>query len=513
MTSRRSSSHHSAALSLTFVGLLAFSLYLHYVMVQYADDDAYIHMRIARNLWEVGLPYFNKGEVVMASTSSLWVILIAPFATLLESQPLGVALLNAFILVGATLVWALFYLQTAHPRHAREICIAAIAVFFTLAPSSIGLMETPLALLLVGWGLLGIARGSVMGVPLLCASMFARPECAVFAVCGVVWKMARKQPWSAREIVVSGAVLASLSWFQFHFFGELYPHTARAKEIVYSLTGSEFVRLLFIGSYGGWVAKIVVPPVILGAVVMAVVLTLRQKRVSFETLVREARSSPFLVILFPAVVILAVYSVKRVLIFPWYAPLYLVPLHLALVRDSFRATGRIRLLAITLIIPCFATALCVVVGSRNFAYMPFFESGARARKLRHLGEWLALEHANAKVAAPEIGALGFSFPGPIEDTVGLASPGALRFHPLKVPSQRPTGYHGGVPAAFIEESRPDIVIGLDVLMTDFSNSPVASRYEIRRVSPVLEEDRARLGTAKVFGADALIIAIRKGDRS
>ena len=155
-------------------------------------------------------------------------------------------------------------------------------------------------------------------------------------------------------------------------------------------------------------------------------------------------------------------------------------------------------------------ALCVVVGSRNFAYLPFFESGARARKLRHLGEWLALEHASAKVAAPEIGALGFSFPGNIEDTVGLASPGALRFHPLTVPSQRPTGYHGGVPAALIEQSRPDIVVGLDVFMTDFINAPVSSRYEIRKVPPVLEEDRARLGPAKVFGADSLIIAIRKG---
>ena len=513
MTSRRSSSHHSVSLSLTFVGLLAFSLYLHYVMVPYADDDAYIHMRIASNLWHTGLPYFNKGEVVMASTSPVWVLLIAPFATLWELQPFGVALLNAFMLVGAALVWSLLYAHLTHPRHTREVSVAAIVVFFTLLPSSIGLMESPLALLLVGWGLLGIARGTVIGVPLLCASMFARPECVVFAICGVVWKIARNRPWNAREIMASVAVLVSLSWFQFHFFGGLYPHTARAKDLVYSLTGSEFIRLLFIGSYGGWIAKAVVPPVVFAVAVMAVVLTLRQKRISFETLLREARSSSLLVILFPAVVILAVYSVRRVLIFPWYAPLYLVPLHLALVRDAFHVRGRARLLAVTLLIPWFAMALCIVVGSWNFAYLPFFESGARARKLRHLGEWLALEHQSATVAAPEIGALGFPFPGPIEDTVGLASPGALRFHPLKVPSQRPTGYHGGVPAALIEERSPDIVIGLDVFMTDFMNAPVASRYEIRNVSPVLEEDRARLGTAKVFGSETLIIAIRKGSKS
>ncbi len=510
MTSRRSSSYHNAPSSLLLVVLLAFSLYLHCRVVPYAEDDAYIHMRIARNLWNSCVPYFNTSDPAMASTSPLWVIATAPFAALSDLQPLAIALLNAALVVGAALVWALFYAHITHPRHAHEVSAAVLVVFFTLIPSSIGLMETPLALLLVGWGLLGIARGAPSGVPFLCASIFARPECAVFAVCGVVWKIAHKRPWSARELVLSAAVLASLSWFQFHFFGGLYPHTARAKELVYNLTGSEFVRLLFSGSYGGWVTKAVLPPVIIAAAVMAVVLTLRQKRVSFETLIREVRSSPFLVILVPAVVILAVFSVKRVLIFPWYAPLFLVPLHLALVRDVFRASGRTRILALTLLIPWFAMALCVLVGSRNFAYLPFFEAGARARKLMHLGEWLALEHASAKVAAPEIGALGFTFPGYIEDTVGLASPEALRFHPLKVPSQRPTGYHGGVPAAFIEQSRPDIVIGLDVLMTDFMNAPVSSRYEIRKVPPVLEEDRARLGTTKVFGADALIIAIRKG---
>ena len=509
MTSRRSSPRSSSSLTLTVVGLLAFSLYLHHHLVPYADDDAYIHMRVARHLWATGEPYFNKGESVMASTSPLWVILTAPASALGEFQPLAVALLNAFVLVGAALSWALLYGQITQQRHSRESSIVALVIFFTLVPSSIGLMETPLALLLVGWGLLGCVRGRVSGLPLLCASTFVRPECVLFAISGVAWKVAHKRPWRAGEIAWSAMCLGALSWFQVHFFGGLYPNTARAKEIVYDLTGSEFVRLLFIGSYGGWVAKAVIPPVILAACVMAVVITLRQKRFSGDTLIREARTSPVLVIIIPAVVILAVYAWKLVLVFPWYAPLFLVPLHTALVRDLFRVSGQAKLLAMTLLIPWLAMAVCVVIGSRNYAYLPFFESGARARKLRHLGEWLTLEHPGAKVAAPEIGALGFAFPGYIEDSVGLATPAALRFHPLKVPSQRPTGYHGGVPSAFVEQSRPDIVVGLDVFMTDFMNSPVSSRYEMRKVPPVLEEDRARLGSAKVFGADEVIIAIRK----
>jgi hypothetical protein len=42
----------------------------------------------------------------------------------------------------------------------------------------------------------------------------------------------------------------------------------------------------------------------------------------------------------------------------------------------------------------------------------------------------------------------------------LTSPGSLRFHPLEVSEQRPTGFHGGVPARFIQESLPVVIIGL-----------------------------------------------------
>ena len=151
----------------------------------------------------------------------------------------------------------------------------------------------------------------------------------------------------------------------------------------------------------------------------------------------------------------------------------------------------------------------LVLGSHDFGRLPFFEAGARARKLKHIGEWLALEHSHSKVLAPEIGALGFAFPGKLDDAVGLASPKALQFHPLKVPEQRPTGFHGGVPVLLVERERPDVIVSLDVFMTDFLNSKISENYEVRRVSPVLDEDRARLGEVRVFGGEHLLIAVRK----
>jgi hypothetical protein len=310
-------------------------------------------------------------------------------------------------------------------------------------------------------------------------------------------------------VVLSAVVIAIFAGFQIHFYDALYPHTARAKEIVYQLTGSEYVRLLSNGSYGDWIAKTLLPSVVVVVVVLSIVATLRLKRFSPTTMLQSVKNNPLLIVLLPAVGILVAYSFKRVLVFPWYAPLFLVPIHLALLWAATHAAPRLRRIAFALLVPFIAMSAELVWGNKDFGCLPFFEAGARARKLKHIGEWLALEHPHSKVLAPEIGALGFAFPGTVEDAVGLASPKALQFHPLKVPEQRPTGFHGGVPALLVERDRPDVIVALDIFMTDFLKSKISESYDIRRVPPLLDEDRARLGDGKVFGGEHLLIAVRK----
>jgi hypothetical protein len=331
----------------------------------------------------------------------------------------------------------------------------------------------------------------------------------LFALAAVVWKIVHRSSWAAREVALSIVVIGAFAAFQLHFYHALYPHTARAKEIVYQLAGSEFVRLFSIASYGDWVAKTILPFVVVFAVVLCIVATLRIKQLTPTTMMQSVRKHPLLIVVLPAVGILAAYSFKRVLVFPWYAPLYLVPLHLAFLWGATHAAPRVRLLAAVLLVPFFVMTVELVWGSHDFGRLPFFEAGARARKLKHIGDWLALEHSHSKVLAPEIGALGFAFRGKLDDAVGLASPKALQFHPLKVPEQRPTGFHGGVPALLVERERPDVIVSLDVFMTDFLNSKISENYEVRRVSPVLDEDRARLGEVRVFGGEHLLIAVRK----
>ena len=93
---------------LCLTGLL---IALHVRLSQYAYDDAYIHFRVARNLFENGTPYFNPGEMVKVSTSSGWTIflsLLYATARLFKidtSFPLLVSIINAMITVCGALVY------------------------------------------------------------------------------------------------------------------------------------------------------------------------------------------------------------------------------------------------------------------------------------------------------------------------------------------------------------------------------------------------------------------------
>ena len=491
--------------------LAAVSLVLHLRFVEYADDDAYIHMRVARNFWLHGEPYFNLGERVMASTSPLWIILTSPFAALGDAQPIAVAVLNALVLVGAAITWSAVYEKLFQSRRSWERAVATLVVFFTLAPASMGLMESSLAMLLVGLGFLGALRGSWWGMPAAITAIFVRPECAVFCVSALAIKCMRRAVCSRSEVITGLAIFISLALFQIFQFGTLYPHTARVKELVYQLNGEEFVRALLVAGYGEWMAKSMLPWVACVVVVLMAWMILQSKGVTRNGLriLSALLSSIFVVFVAPAALIIAVYAVKRVLVFPWYAPLFLVPLHLVFL-GFFMAGGLSRrLLAGVLLLPLIFTSLAALAVIVRPACAVSFDAGARARHLRHVGLELAQEFPSAVMMAPEIGALGFEFKGKIVDAVGLASPEALKFHPLKVPEQRPTSAHGGVPAALVVYVRPKLVVGLEGFMLDFLKSNESAAYDIRRTSPVDSDDLIFIPNGRVFGSNALIIAVRR----
>jgi hypothetical protein len=494
------------------LALLMLSLSLHVRLVDYADDDAYIHMRVARNLWLYGEPYFNRGEPVMASTSPLWVMLTSPAAAFGAWQPLIVGLLNALILVAFAVVWSKVYAHVVQSSKGLEKLVAGLVAFFTAASSSMGLMETPCALLLVGIGFLGVFGQRWWGVPSGIAAVMVRPECAVFCLATMALKASKRQAWRLSELAAGGGLAVMFVWYQLHEFGSLYPHTARAKEVVYDLTGAHFVRLAFISAYGEWIVRSILP-----VVVSLFILAAMWVIYSFQgrpTLNLPGSDGPgfrrdfALVFVIPSLIIFCVYAAKRVFIFPWYSPLILVPLHLAVFRLALVGVRSSRILSSILLVPL-AIVTCQILASLAVpSCAPFFEAGARARHLRHIGGALAREFPTSVLMAPEIGGLGMEFTGKIIDAVGLASPEALAFHPLRVPEQRPTGFHGGVPAALVESEKPKLVVGLDAFMRDFVNAPVSAAYEIRTEPPLEPDDMAAFKREKVLGSSVLLIGVR-----
>src|SRR5512141_2686626 len=78
-------------MGLLFIILLSLNLTLR----SYLFDDAYIHARIANHLAQNGQPYYNLGEAVNASSSSVWVLLLALIFKLFGEQLWIISLLNA----------------------------------------------------------------------------------------------------------------------------------------------------------------------------------------------------------------------------------------------------------------------------------------------------------------------------------------------------------------------------------------------------------------------------------
>ena len=211
------------------------------------------------------------------------------------------------------------------------------------------------------------------------------------------------------------------------------------------------------------------------------------------------------------------YGGTRALVFPWYVPLMVFPITLAgvaLAVDS-AAAGR-RAAAISLGILALLAALPqarVGLGETTAclrdrpADSEHVSENARVVAYAELGTRLALMCPHATVMAPEIGALGWTFPGKIVDAVGLVSPEVLPFHPLAVPQQRRNHHIGGIPFAAVAAFQPDVIVTMSTFTADLAaNGPAlaALGYQVRLSVPVHNAELRALGlSGNVFGSDRI----------
>lgn len=208
--------------------------------------------------------------------------------------------------------------------------------------------------------------------------------------------------------------------------------------------------------------------------------------------------------------IIVAYLSQRTFVFPWYAPLFLIPLLIV----AYTASLRLRVLGviafIILAIPwLYSMSSAVYSSATNGANYHEFVLNARVRKYIEVGQALYRQYPNATLLTSEIGGLGYGFPGHIIDGAGLVSPGALKYHPMPVPQQRSNGGMGAIPPGFIQEVNPDLIVSYDIFIEAFVKGTFINHYVWIRVPMYIDSDMQIKQNDTLWDGRYLNIFIRK----
>ncbi|MBN8550809.1 MAG: hypothetical protein J0M12_15955 [Deltaproteobacteria bacterium] len=461
----------------------AILIFVQLQLLPYCADDAYIHFRIAQNLATNGAPYFNPEQAVMATSSIVWTLLLGAIFFVVGYAPALVAVVNALITVGAAIVFSRLA-ATLYGQSSERIATASfILTLACLLSSSIQLMETPLALLLLGLGLHAYFRGRSIAFVWLVLACFTRLEFLAFlaVVLGENF-LYRRVPLKAAALSIAAAAMP-LIVLDYYFFGTIVPQTVVAKSVIYNLSSSEFLTFAVAGLLGKYLFY-TYPLIVLIYFALLTTITIYLSLLHLhppEYVVRDQRA---LVILAGGLLVFLTYTLKQVYIFPWYVPLYSLPIFFALL---FMATTKkstpLKLLATLLIAPTlfsFCRDLAAGLGVASVANYSEYEGGVRAQAYRGLGAKLGSACPQCKLMAAEIGGLGSAFPGFILDAAGLASPEALPYQ-KKLMREKRNSLGGIIPPEFVRSSNPDYIVGMKSFLEEFAGSDVAKEYRAENV--------------------------------
>ena len=422
---------------------------------RYPFDDAFIHLRVARNLAFSGEPWFNLGERVMGSSSPLWLALLAGLSRLSgsadRSLAVGLALASIVFLFLATDAFLRAATRTADWV---AVCLAFLLTWSLAVVSTGFLMETALALALGVTGLLLILRHRpAAGGVALGLAVATRYELILLAGLVVLLSPARRRVLLG--LVPVGAIEAALLWIGYR---ALVPNTMGAKEVVYQIDWGSFLQAIPSRDGHGLTAIL---GLLLGAAALGAIAAWRGED-------RELAALPG-----AACLLVASYVLRRSFVFDWYWPLVTYPIALTAITLVLATQGGLRILAVAAgvvvaypILPQAEAQMDAIDGAIHRDPRAGAVANLRTATYARIGAALGQVCPGAVVMAPEIGALGWAYPGPILDAVGLVSPQVLRFHPLAVPDERPNGFVGAVPTRAVEELRPDAVVTMDVFATD-----------------------------------------------
>jgi hypothetical protein len=503
-------------------------IFVHIRLYEYSHDDAYIHFRIATHLVEHGQPYFNIGETIKSSSSSAWTVFLGiQYFTLTligrESYlPVWVALINAF----STWLGAIVYVVVLSKILGKKIPVVYVIGFFImyiaiLLDSSIGLMETPVALLVVGIAFLLFIINNPLNSTLFGLAVFFRPELVIPLALSQFTTLLTNRSNLIRSFLFFSLGFIPILIYDLVFFRTIVPNTIYAKSKLYELTTTQsavmifpdFVPLLGSSSSFIYLSLISLFTSFFILVCLVFISIIKKMRLSGSPFIDN--NLIFIIIFFLWCLILtSAYIFSNTFIFAWYAPLYRVPFILAI--TYFCLTRITKPINNTLIFTTIIFTLIhlnqfpgVIIGAvSNPSVYHGFETGARVKQYIALGNELYEKYPNARILTSEIGGLGYGFKGYIYDAAGLISPSAIQYHPMSIPDERSSGLIGSIPVPFVKDTKPEIIATLDVFVESLLRSEIIDDYTIIEFPIFLEEDLSLSRNPSLWGSDSLLIFLR-----
>jgi len=462
---------------------LLLTIVLAWPLRHYVTDDTYIHLRYAQQLAHGHGFVFNTGERVYGTTSPLWVLALAYPMSLGLDGLLASKLLGALATLVALILWWLLVRRTLASTWLRACATVAWAGHAWMLRWSLSGMETPLAVCLVLAGCVAFTPSRPWGARAGLASVLwalaglTRPECALLLP---LWALLLllEAGWPAgisgavRALWPGALVLGGWLVFALGWFGRLLPNTLAAKAAGGEGLGYHIEQL---AREAGIVAATdaAMALVVLGLVVRRVV---RREWPSWTPVTRFLPWAWMVLVpllyLLRGVPVLSRYLVPLLPLLAWLAWRLL---------DGALAGSRARAHRIA------GVALAAVALAQNlFTYervvrpqVDSFTAGMHA-SLEPWGRWFATHaSADAVIAAPDIGALGYLSQRRVVDLAGLVTPAMVPILEKVSPEDAVAGFE------FMKFSRPGYVVDRADAAWDLERRSRFSRALVRLGSATL----------------------------